>query len=134
MLSLPTNPRNNRTLLCLMFCCERNLDRSWKITTIIWVLFQNTNKFYSSIFFFSFSFFISLPRESVSGYFSSLLFDIGIHVPIWHMGVAQRGNMLCIFINLCMTLTFDIYVGKRGIRGEFYSQFSSYLVFSCLLD
>ena len=41
------------------------------------------------------------------------------------MGVSPWDNMLCTFMTLVWTLTFDLYVGGGGIFSEFYSQFLS---------
>ena len=36
------------------------------------------------------------------------------HTKFWHMGISPGDNMLCPFLDLSMTLTFDLYVGSGG--------------------
>ena len=36
--------------------------------------------------------------------------------------ITMRQHVVCI-LNLCMTLTFDLYVGGGGIHSKFYSLF-----------
>ena len=55
----------------------------------------------------------------------SLLFDKGIP----NFGCFTMRQQVVYILDLCMTLTFDLYVGGWGNLSEFYSQF--YLVCIC---